>query len=163
MGKLRVSVRGILPYVSSTIILSLLSIPSLAHARISSIPEEKAPNLIVFVHGCCTDENDVKKLREELKIAYEVLLQEVEQWEIVAFDWHGYTPKPEILPFYSKEHADIAYGHAKYTVGKELADYIDIADNINISKDKSPYKHIHLIGHSAGAKLIHETARWLSV
>jgi hypothetical protein len=129
-------------------------------AAISRIPEGKAPNLIVYVHGCCTNEEidkDVTKIRNQLWEAYkgQAFVQSGE-WEIVVWDWTKCTsdpnvectPKPtiwQVPPF--KRAADIAYIHA-LSEGKKLAAAIA----------HYSYDYVHLIAHSAGAKLIDEAA-----
>jgi hypothetical protein len=109
-------------------------------------PMGKAPNLIVLVHGCCTyDVSEWNALADEIRTRINL-----EEWEVVVWDWHEYTPLlGEISPEGFRHAADAAYQNAK-DQGVVLANAIKIHHLI--------YKHVHLIGHSAGAKLIHDAA-----
>ena len=60
-------------------------------------PAGKAPNLIVIVHGCCTDENGVKEL-DDLGRLIAGKIQDIGMWEIVVWDWHTDTPKRDFDP-----------------------------------------------------------------
>ena len=140
---------------------------------LSAIPEGKARNLVVYVHGCCTDAHDVYLLRKEFGDAIkQAFLQyppsQPDDWEIVVWDWHkneetgvDQTPKPPVWKkeFYDK--ANIAYKAAdgEKGEGNKLANAINEADANN---PNFKYKYIHLIAHSAGSKLIHEAAQTLS-
>src|SRR5918999_643334 len=95
-------------------------------------PEGKAPNLVVIVHGCCTDANGVYLLRKEFGDAInQAFLQHPpsEPWEIVVWDWHKdeetgieQTPAPPVWDYDDfKDYADIAYTYASVE-GLELAD-----------------------------------------
>jgi hypothetical protein len=113
---------------------------------LSAIPEGKAPNLVVFAHGCCTDARNFYSLRKEFGGAIkQAFLQyppsQPDDWEIVVWDWHEHTPKG-LPPVVAKEAYDAADGDK---LAKAINQY-------------SIYEHIHLIGHSAGAKLINEAA-----
>ena len=127
--------------------------------QMTKAPEGKAPNLIVLVHGCCTDENDVVQVWGNgtsgipgmaKAIAYDLQNRTSEAWEVVVWDWHEYTPKHDyrICPLCFKPDADAAY-QAATSQGGILA---------NAIKLHPIYKHVHFISHSAGAKLIHEAA-----
>jgi hypothetical protein len=129
-------------------------------------PKGRADNLIVLVHGCCTDANGVRKDWYNLGILISEAIarnQTSEEWEIVVWDWHkneetGVVQTPWLEDFKPWElrdftHvADIAYTYADVE-GLELADAIN---------QYSKYKHVHLIAHSAGAKLIDKTAKQLA-
>jgi Domain of unknown function (DUF5011) len=149
-------------------------------------PTGRAPNLLVLVHGCCTDPGGVYFLRKNFGDAiHQVLLQDPspEPWEIVVWDWRknektgaDQTPKPplpvppvtelEAINFILKliSMANTAYKAAvgddiHEGEGKKLANAINQADANN---QKFKYKYIHLIAHSAGSKLIDEAAKKLS-
>jgi hypothetical protein len=111
-------------------------------------PEGKASNLIVLVHGCCTyDVSEWNALAEEIRTRINP-----EEWEVVVWDWHEYTPGlliPDVDADAVRLAFDAAYQNAK-DQGGVLANAIKIHHLI--------YKHVHLIGHSAGAKLIHDAA-----
>lgn len=119
-------------------------------AAYTTPPKGKAGNLIVLVHGCCTDEHGVKEWVALQKIVEDTVGA---GWEVVVWNWHEYTPESldasptpgELwrLGLYA------AYDNAKHQ-GSMLARAIAI---------HPIYQHVHLIGHSAGAKLIHEAAR----
>jgi hypothetical protein len=67
-------------------------------------PEGKAPNLVVLVHGCCTDANGFYLLRKRFEEAINQALSQnppSEAWEIVVWDWHEFTP-----PLTDAEHDD---------------------------------------------------------
>jgi len=126
-------------------------------------PEGKASNLIVIVHGCCTDKNDVEQVWGNgtpgnppgmaKVITDNIQSQTNKDWEVVVWDWHEYTPKHleyiTCLPGCLVQDADAAYEAAKGQ-GAILANAIKLYSDT--------YKHIHLIGHSAGSKLIHDAA-----
>jgi hypothetical protein len=138
-------------------------------------PEGKARNLVVYVHGCCTDANGFYLLRKRFEEAInQAFLQKppTQPWEIVVWDWTKCTPDPAVEctpvpPGYDPDYirnvredlskwwvpwAGTAYKHADEHEGQELADAIN----------QFKYKHIHLIGHSAGSKLINRAAERLS-
>jgi hypothetical protein len=119
----------------------------------SRIPEGRAPNLIVLVHGCCTDENGVKEW-DELGRLIAGTIQTPEAWEVVVWDWSFITKICLTFPGCLKDAYDLAPD-----VGSNLKDAI--TDAINISFVNS-YEYIHFIGHSAGAKLIHEASKKLA-
>ncbi|MGH8558047.1 MAG: hypothetical protein ACRESZ_11410 [Methylococcales bacterium] len=122
---------------------------------VSEIPEDKAPNLIVLVHGCCTDANDVRNVWDILGRQIAGTIPSPGAWEIVVWDWSDYTPKHD----YSIGHcpqciltdADAALQAAEYQGNVLLANAIA----------NHHYKHVHLIGHSSGAKLIDVAAKTL--
>jgi hypothetical protein len=105
--------------------------------------------LVVLVHGCCTDEKDVKEWESLGMLIAETIIQNQapEVWEIVVLDWSYDTPEFG-LDF--QNAALRAYENALFQ-GPDLA--IAIANH--------PYKHVHLIGHSSGAKLIDVAAKEL--
>jgi len=117
-------------------------------------PTGKATNLIVLVHGCCTDKDDLREW-DGLGRRISQEISGTDSWEIVVWDWTLYTPKPDptlpfpqyILDFVAK--ANIAYGLAPLS-GDTLAKAINDADT---------YQHIHLLGHSAGARVIDQAAQ----
>jgi hypothetical protein len=120
----------------------------------STTPEGKAANLIVLVHGCCTDAQHVYEWRALADaIIGEILKSQTpDAWEIVVLDWHEFTPPPPgpIDQIFFKTYADIAYIYADTIEGPLLANIIEDYSN--------KYKYIHLVGHSAGAKLIQRAA-----
>ncbi len=122
-----------------------------------ALPEGKAPNLIVLVHGCCTDNlSDWNALADEIE-----KIINPREWEVVVWDWrkdektgNDQTPVPPIWDYDNfKDYADIAYTYADIEA-QELADAIG----------KHPrYEYIHLVAHSTGAKLIDKAAKWLAL
>jgi len=76
------------------------------------------------------------------------------------WDWSAYTPKPDtpIDQLLFKIYADKAYNAAYDHDGQKGQSGV-LAAAIN---SYSTYKYIHLIGHSAGAKLIHEASKTLA-
>lgn len=84
----------------------------------SDAPQGKAPNLIVLVHGCCTDDIDVAEdwntFREHIKTAI-IKTRTPREWEIVVWDWtddtpkHDYDKEPHTLP----SDVDTAYKAAR--------------------------------------------------
>jgi hypothetical protein len=109
----------------------------------TEIPQGQAPNLIVIVHGCCTDENDLtgwEGIRSSIKTRIEQS-QPSEAWEIVVWDWTDVT---------KSKTPSIAYDGAPphgQDLGKEIV--------------KWPYHYVHFIAHSAGSRLIHEAAKYI--
>jgi hypothetical protein len=65
---------------------------------LSKEPQGTAPNLIVLVHGCCTDPNGVKEWKDLRKLIKKAIIesQTPESWEIVVWDWHNDTPNPSL-------------------------------------------------------------------
>jgi hypothetical protein len=130
---------------------------------LSATPEGKAPNLVVFVHGCCTDAHGVYSLRKEFGDAIKQAFSQYppsEPWEIVVWDWHEQTPKHNYVlePNKISDDANEAYEAAAGDDAHE-GEGNKLAKAIN---QYSIYKHIHLIAHSAGSKLINEAAKSLS-
>jgi fibro-slime domain-containing protein len=122
---------------------------------ISRMPEGKAPNLVVLVHGCCTDANGVKEWDDLGRLILEKI-PNTDEWEVVVWDWTKCTPDPnvectpkptiwQVPPF--KRAADIAYTYA-LSEGREL----------EVAISNYSYEYVHLIAHSARAKLIDEAA-----
>lgn len=149
------SAMNMLRQVSAIIILLLFSASLVAQTQFPTMPTGKAPNLIVFVHGCCTDIKDLNELRKKLSKAYKPLLQKTTEWEIVVFDWTSSMLKPPGLidHVYIQQYAYPAYINA-FSKGQELAGAIN---------QYPIYQYIHLIAHSAGAKLIDEAAKKLAL
>lgn len=117
-----------------------------------SKPKGKAHNLIVLVHGCCTNKKGVKEWSDLGRLIKETISQShtPKDWEIVVLDWSKDTPTHDYIkcPHCFPEDASSAYIAAEISHGPNLA--IAIAGH--------PYEYVHLIGHSAGAKLIDEAA-----
>jgi hypothetical protein len=120
-------------------------------------PARQAPNLIVYVHGCCTNAADVNALRAQFSEAYKgkEFLLENGGWEIVVWDWSDHTPKDCI---YIGDCADKAY-EAAYDHDVKQGQSGELVDTINYPE----YGYIHLIAHSAGSKLIDEAAKQLAM
>jgi hypothetical protein len=128
----------------------------LSPAAMPREPKGTGKNLIVLVHGCCTDNK--KDLREWDELGEKIAekIKKKEEWEIVVRDWTKYTPKRGLV--YRLEDIDKAYKAAD-SEGKKLADLIAAA----IKKSAvNSYGHVHLIGHSSGARLIHEASKRLA-
>lgn len=146
--------------------------PQPAQPRMFARPEGRAPNLVVLVHGCCTNAVGVRNVWENnfgSKIAESIAQKD--EWEIVVWDWTKCrhdpnvecTPRPPIWEGKNfLNMAGKAYEHAKNDEGRELADAIADAMDMAVEKEHPPYKYIHLISHSAGAKLIDEAAKQLA-
>jgi hypothetical protein len=77
-----------------------------------------------------------------------------EQWEIVVWDWHEHTPKDCFITDCTTKAYNAAYDHHG-NLGQ--SGYLAAAIN-----SYSTYEYIHLIGHSAGGKLIHEASNTLA-
>ena len=105
------------------------------------IPKGTAQNLIVLVHGCCTDETGVWEWRALAdQIIGEILNSHPSQsWEVVVWDWSNDTPGIDFGAAY-----DNAYNQS-LTLSLAIAHHT--------------YNYIHLIGHSSGARLIDETGK----
>lgn len=140
-------------------------------------PAGKAPNLVVIVHGCCTDSNDVVQDwdygttpenpgmanaigdRMTKAIKENIHAPVPEQWEIVVWDWTQQCPSepngectPKNNYFFCPECFP----------GDALAAYFNTelpATNLITAISPYPYRHIHMIGHSAGAALIDIAAK----
>jgi hypothetical protein len=56
-------------------------------------PKGTASNLVVLVHGCCTDANDVINDWDSFGRLISGTIHTPGQWEIVVWDWSSYTPK----------------------------------------------------------------------
>jgi len=111
----------------------------------TEIPQGQAPNLIVLVHGCCTDEKDLtgwNRVRSSIQAAI-LKNSPLEAWEIVVWDWTDFTKS--INPY------SVYYGapFSGYYLGREIV--------------KWPYHYIHFIAHSAGSRLIHEAAKYIKI
>jgi hypothetical protein len=118
-------------------------------------PKGTGKYLIVLVHGCCTSEN---KLGEWDTLGGEIQakLKKKEEWEIVVRDWTRHTPDRGLAYRFNDIHD--AY-EAAPSEGKKLADLIVTA----IKKSAvDSYEYVHFIGHSAGARLIHEASKRLA-
>lgn len=134
------------------------------HPTFSEQPEGRAKNLIVLVHGCCTDVNSIWEWYDLRNKMAEALSKQGDgrEWELVVWEWYKdrqsgevRTPVPPegIYKLAFLQYAKIAYTHAT-VAGRGLAQVID--KNVG-------YRYIHLIGHSAGAKVINEAALQLAV
>lgn len=122
---------------------------TLGTCQVPREPHGTASNLIVLVHGYCTDANDVKTDWDSMgrAIGAQILHdQPPGTWEIVVKDWSSDTPKWD--PNFAYDKAAAIGG-----VGETLATAISRAD--------PPYSYIHLIAHSAVSKLIDVAAKWL--
>jgi len=108
---------------------------------VSRMPEGEAPILVVLVHGCCTDRNDVRKDWDSFGRLIKGKLPDSSKWEVVVWDWSKDTT--ELYP-------GPAYGKAE---GQSL--------NLSLAIAKHTYKYIHLIGHSTGSRLIDLTGKRL--
>jgi hypothetical protein len=75
-------------------------------------------------------------------------------WEIVVWDWHEHTPKDCFITDCATKAYNAAYDHHG-NLGQ--SGYLAAAIN-----SYSTYEYIHLIGHSAGGKLIHEASNTLA-
>jgi hypothetical protein len=119
------------------------------------------------VHGCCTDENDVVRdwgngtpgnTGMAKAIADNIHSPTNEAWEVVVWDWHEYTPKHNYLATALAAGIPatitliIADADAAYENAKDQGDVLANAIKLH------PYKYVHFIAHSAGAKLIQEAA-----
>ena len=130
------------------------------------MPRGLAQNLVVLVHGCCTNETDVWEWRA---LADQIVGEIIDSnpslvWEVVVWDWTQYTPttEPETDPQNLVKDATAAYigasdpsekygspAQAGHGQGRILAGAIN----------RNNYNYIHLVGHSSGAKLVHEAAK----
>jgi hypothetical protein len=111
---------------------------------VSRTPAGKWPNLIVLVHGCCTDANGVREW-DQLggDIAKKLIEDKLsDKWEIVVWDWSKDTTDPIPGP---------AYSNADHQ-GRDLLAPAILSHS---------YTYIHMIAHSAGARLINIAAKTL--
>jgi hypothetical protein len=122
-------------------------------------PAGIASNLVVIVHGCCTEANDVRNDWENFGRQIAGTIQPPGTWEIVVWDWTTdytttpptpLTPKHDYNPLNNRIYwliidSNTAYNNAPQK-GHDLAKAI-----MNV---KPPYKHVHMIAHSAGSHLI---------
>ena len=125
-------------------------------------PQGKAPNLIVLVHGCCTDEADVagvwNTFRDDIHNAI-IQTRTPGAWEIVVWNWSEQTPKPTIsdaLQWFAK--ADKAYFNAVDDQSGKPGQGSLLAEAISAHH----YDYVQLIGESSGAKLIDVAAKKLA-
>lgn len=151
----------------------------------SQLPEGKTKNLIVLVHGCCTDSTGIYEWRGLADVLIgEILKSETPgDWEVIVWDWTAYTPKPKqptVIPILDpqtaiaawiaeyaknfKDVADQAYDavsdqSSRIGQGSQLKNAIALAIN---NSSANSYEYIHFIGHSAGSKLIHEASQKIS-
>jgi hypothetical protein len=124
--------------------------PMIPH--LSTEPDGKAPNLIVLVHGCCTNPDDVSewdRLADKMVRVITATQRNPESWEIVVWDWTSYTPTESPIEINFLEDAKDAFLAAS-DQGTKLANDINSA---------FIYHNIHMIGHSAGALLIDQASR----
>ena len=117
-------------------------------------PEGKAPNLVVLVHGCCTDENGVEEWDELGRLIAGKILENKTpgKWEIVVKDWSEYTPPP---PDWQSNVAILQYAEIAYNAAENEGNFL--ANDIK-GLTNHTYKYIHFITHSAGAKLVQSAA-----
>ena len=123
----------------------------------SSEPQGQTHRLIVLVHGCCTDQEGLLEWHDlATEIAQAILLSPGDLswgWEIVVWDWTAYTPKRDIDLTTLLRDPLAAYNNIlDHSLGEALANAIA----------SYPYKYVHLVGHSAGAKLIQSAAETLA-
>jgi hypothetical protein len=99
------------------------------------------------VHGCCTDQSDLREWEASgANIASRIIEENIaDKWEIVVWDWTKDTQKG-VFPLDARAAYAAAAGHGR-----------DLAGAIN--KYPTSSQHIHLIAHSAGAKLIEEATQ----
>jgi hypothetical protein len=71
-------------------------ITGLTYSLVSRIPQGKAPNLVVLVHGCCTDANDISNVWDSFGSLIAGTIQTPEAWEVVVLDWTKHTPKTQL-------------------------------------------------------------------
>jgi hypothetical protein len=119
-------------------------------------PQGLAPNLIVIVHGCCTDEsglNEWEGFRSSIKTSIEQH-QLPGAWEIVVWDWTDVTKSK--IPGIPGSPGDAYRGAPEH--GKKLGKEI-----VNPpAKPGWQYNYVHFIAHSAGSRLIHEAAKYIT-
>jgi hypothetical protein len=130
------------------------------------------------VHGCCTDENDVKNIWDSFGRLIAGNIQAPGPWEIVVWDWSDDTPKHDYIGIARSlallgltdlglelaaasfiVDALTAYNNAADQQSTRLKDAIAAAIN---QSSVGSYEYIHFIAHSAGAKLIHEASKKLT-
>jgi hypothetical protein len=128
---------------------------------LSTKPEGKADYLVVLVHGCCTDANDIRNEWYPFGRLIAERIVRKPDWEIVVWDWHERTSKHNYLLELHKlrDDANEAYDAAggddtNQGEGIKLANAIIAAE----AEKEHPYEYIHLIAHSAGADLIDQAA-----
>jgi hypothetical protein len=122
---------------------------------VSRKPEGTAPNLVVLVHGCCTDASDVKKDWDSFGRLIAGAITTPREWEIVVLDWSPDTQKGLLPEVALKAYAAVFDQNGQPGQGKKLATAI-----LGV---KNRYKHVHLIGHSAGSNLINVAANELII
>jgi hypothetical protein len=94
------------------------------------------------VHGCCTEPNDLKDWFDIRDLMVNNILSKTsEAWHIVVWDWTAYTPGIDFGGAYNEAPNQ---GHDLATA---------------ILQHNPPYRYIHLIGHSAGSRLIQQAAK----
>ncbi len=110
-----------------------------------NIPASRAPNLVVLVHGCCTDESDIDTTWNTLRdILYDATVSHraSSSWEFVVSDWHERSSL--VTPF--------AWNNA-------LANAYDQGALLGARIAAGNYQYVHLIGHSAGANVLASAIR----
>lgn len=120
----------------------------------SKVPEGTAPNLIVLVHGCCTDTRGVYEWHNLADTIAGEIIKKRTPWEIMVWDWHEYTPTTDFDPQDVLKDYRTAYENALLpSQAPALANAIA----------NHRYDHVHLIGHSSGAKFIQVAAEVLAI
>jgi hypothetical protein len=102
-------------------------------------PKGTGKNLIILVHGCCTDKNELNKW-DELGGKILAKIKNKKEWEIVVRDWTENTP-PIGNPVYFRNYIHQAY-EAAPSGGKKLA--VAIAAAIKKSSVNS-YEYVYLV------------------
>ncbi len=118
------------------------------------VPEQRsatAENVVIIVHGQATtpDNGNIISLQNELTDALKRSVFDENCFDIRVYDWSEHAATEGTPSQYKKIIAGVH--------GVHLAKWIIMQDRDNIK-----YRHIHLIGHSLGAKIIDESAYWIS-
>jgi hypothetical protein len=108
----------------------------------AKLPEGRTPNLVVMVHGCCTDGNGVIDVWESFGRFIAGTFGVPLPWEVVVWDWHNLTPA--------------------FNPGEALRNAVGQGQFLASEIERYTYTHIHLIGHSAGSQLIQTAGRQLA-
>jgi hypothetical protein len=122
----------------------------------SNVPEGRAANVIVLVHGCCTDAPHVDAWRALADAMVGEMLHSPPPgaWEIIVWDWHDSTPPPP--PGLSDWGGLLTYADIAYKAAENEGPFLALA------VEQYAYRYIHLIGHGAGANLIDVAANLLA-
>ena len=124
--------------------------PNNEHFHLPSQSSSSSKSLIVIVHGQGTDPDNINFVTMK-KEFLEILKRkaDLESYDVRLYDW--------------REHASGEGMPTAYTIllagihGDHLACWIFMQDRKAVK-----YDHIHLIGHSLGAKIIDQAAYWIS-